>query len=211
MFALLISFGVFHKQFFTTRAQSNIICLGSDAFSSVFGSILDGYRPVLTETAPLFIGDGDPLGLFDLRRGRVHNVNETYFRGKLSVECNDTHMDLQIPLKVKRPRIVYDVRQSLREVPLTGELHITMDLIDFDVRLLATRKKRAAPPLVSSMDILKLVRFKMTFHDMGLLGSLLNLALHTTHAMYGQPQEELFRILLHRALQRYADNYPLPI
>lgn len=73
-------------QLYVAVAQANIICLGSDAFTSIFESILDSYRPILQQNDPLFIGDGERLGLLDLRRGRVHNLNETYFRGNLLVK-----------------------------------------------------------------------------------------------------------------------------
>lgn len=120
-------------------------------------------------------------------------------------------MDLDFPLRVVGPRIVYDVRQALREVPLQGELDITMDLIELDLGLLASKRKGKSRPLVTHLDITKLDGFKLTFRDMGVLGALLNLFLHTAHSAYGRPQEELFRVLLWRALQRYADNNPLPI
>ncbi|XP_077556010.1 uncharacterized protein LOC144170233 [Haemaphysalis longicornis] len=203
--------GFFFRQFTIAVAQSNIICLGPKSFTEVFGSILDAYRPTLEKDDPLFIGDGDRLGVADLRRGRVHGLNQTYFKDTLRVKCNATHMDLGFPLRVVGPRIVYDVRQALREVQLQGELDIAMDLIELDVGLLTSKRKGQSRPLVTHLDITKLDNFKMTFRDMGILGALLNLFLHTAHSTYGRPLEELFRVLLWRALQRYADNYPLPI
>ncbi|XP_077513093.1 uncharacterized protein LOC144124333 [Amblyomma americanum] len=191
--------------------QANIICLGSESFTVVFGSILDAYRPTLERNDPLFIGDGDRLGLVDLRRGRVHGLNGTYFRGTLTARCNESHMDLLFPLRVERPRIVYDVRHAIREWPLRGEVHISMDLIELDIGLLASKKKEQSRPLVTHLDISKLDGFGMTFHRMGALGAMLNLAVETAHSVYGQPLEDFFEILLWRALQRYADNNPLPI
>ncbi|XP_070385434.1 uncharacterized protein [Dermacentor albipictus] len=194
-----------------TSAQSNIICLSSESFTAVFASILDAYRPILEKNDPLFIGDGDPLGIIDLRRGRVHGLNGTYFRDALTARCNKSHMDLFFPLRVEKPRIIYDVRQAMRELPLRGELHIDMDLIDFDIGLLAAKKKGQSRPLVTHLDIHRLDGFGITFHRMGLLGAILNLAIETAHSVYGQPLEDFFEILLWRALQRYADNNPLPI
>lgn len=52
----------------------------------MFGSILDAYRPTLEKDDPLFIGDGDRLGVADLRRGRVHGLNQTYFKDTLRVK-----------------------------------------------------------------------------------------------------------------------------
>lgn len=125
--------------------------------------------------------------------------------------CDDTFMNMVFPLTVKHPRVVYDVRQSLRGVPLEGELHITMDVIDFDMGILASRQKGQSRTLVSFVDIVKMERFQLTLHGMGVLGSLLNLVLHAMHRVYAKPQEELFRIVLWRALQRYADNNVLPV
>ncbi|KAH6938693.1 hypothetical protein HPB50_011914 [Hyalomma asiaticum] len=196
---------------YKSTAQSNIICLGSESFTAVFTSILDAYRPTLQKNDPLFIGDGDPLGVIDLRRGRVHGLNGTYFRDTLTATCNESHMDMFFPLKVERPRIVYDVRQAMRELPLRGELHITMDLIDLDIGLQAAKKKGKSRPLVDHLDISRLEGFGLTFRRMGLLGEILNVAVETAHSLYGQPLEDFFEILLWRALQRYADNNPLPI
>ncbi|KAK8786407.1 hypothetical protein V5799_023812 [Amblyomma americanum] len=127
------------------------------------------------------------------------------------VRCNESHMDLLFPLRVERPRIVYDVRHAIREWPLRGEVHISMDLIELDIGLLASKKKEQSRPLVTHLDISKLDGFGMTFHRMGVLGAMLNLAVETAHSVYGQPLEDFFEILLWRALQRYADNNPLPI
>ncbi|KAH7962974.1 hypothetical protein HPB52_019005 [Rhipicephalus sanguineus] len=180
--------------------QSNVICLGSASFTAVFTSILDAYRPTLEKNDPLFIGDGDPLGIIHLRRGRVHGLNGTYFRDNLTARCNESHMDLFFPLKVERPRIVYDLRQAIRELPIRGELHITMDLID--PRHRASGREEEGTELEG---------FGLTFHRMGLLGTILNVAVETAHSAYGQPLEDFFEILLWRALQRYADNNPLPL
>ncbi|KAL1431062.1 hypothetical protein MTO96_014461 [Rhipicephalus appendiculatus] len=120
-------------------------------------------------------------------------------------------MDLFFPLRVVRPRIVYDLRQAMLELPIRGELHIAMDLIDLDIGLLAAKKKGQSRPLVNHLEIQRLEGFGLTFRRMGLLGSILNFAVETAHSVYGQPIEDFFEILLWRALQRYADNNPLPL
>ncbi|XP_064456970.1 uncharacterized protein LOC135367610 [Ornithodoros turicata] len=193
------------------RAQSSILCLGSNTVSQVFAVLLDGYRPLLTENDPLLIGDGEKLGVFNLLRGRVHNVNETRFRKNLSVRCNGTHMDLNFPLTITSPRVVYDIRRTTNIIPLSGELHITMDIIDLDVALVANRNKDQGSPVVSSLEILRMPNFKMAFVGLGTMGYFLNMLFSTAHSVEKLPLNELFRVLLWRALQRYVDDTPLPI
>lgn len=120
-------------------------------------------------------------------------------------------MDLFFPLMVVRPRIVYDLRQAMPLLPIRGALHITMDQIDLDIGLVNAKQKGQSRPLVDHLEIQRLEGFGLRFHHMGLLGWILNAVAETAHSVYGQPIEDFFETLLWRALQRYADNNPLPL